>query len=157
MNRLFTRFGVEIRIQDGTFDDSTLDMFIDDATSYIQQELIGLYNNSDLNLSPWVRIRATWLACHYLSQVGGAPSLFYARVEGIFKELENVRNNMLPIPGANGEPIPARYESLPALSNIEHDPRYFDATRREDPETSVPQSGGTRPRNFTEVPGFGLF
>lgn len=157
MIRLFKRVGIEFRVNDAPFDDTILDFYIDDATSQIQQQLIGLYNNADLNTSPWVRVRATWMACYFLSQAGGNPALFYGRYEAILKELENVRNNMLPIPGENGEPIPARYESLPALSNIEHDPRYMDATRREDPETSVPQSGGTRPRNFTDLPGFSLY
>lgn len=153
MGWLFKSLGVEYRIEDSPDCDETLNFFIDDASSQIGAFLEQVYYPADLAGSTWVKIRATWLACYRLSQRGGNPSLFYGRVQEIMDELNAVKNGLLPIPG-----LATRADFIPSMSNIEHDPRYRDATRRVDPETSTPGLGGTRPQDITEYPGgFTLF
>lgn len=152
MAHLFKRIGLEFRIGTEVDCEDTLNFYIDDVTSTIDAYAGQLYSSADLNTSTWVRTRATWLACYRLSQIGGEPSLFYARYEEIMAELQKVLDNILPIPG-----LAASIDMVPSMSNIDHDPRYFKATRRVDPETSTPNTGGTRPREVSFNPWFSLW
>jgi len=152
MEKLFTRIGLEFRVAQQPNCQDTLNFYIDDATSTIQAYAGQIYSDASLNGSTWTRIRATWIACYRLSQMGGDPSLFYARYEEIMEELKKVLEGTLPIPG-----LATSEDFVPAMSNIEHDPRYRDSTRRVDAETSTPNTGGTRPRDISEQPIFSLW
>jgi len=138
MNKLFSRMGVEVRAGlEGDCNDN-LDFYIDDATQELRQYIGQLYADADLNTSLWVRIRCTWVACYRLSQMGGNPSLFRGRYDQILAELTSVRDGLLPIPD-----LATARDHVPSMSNIEHDPRYREATLRVEPNTSTGM-GGTR-------------
>lgn len=150
MAYLFRAQGIPNRLGEDGFDqDDILNWYIDDASSSIGIYLEQRYLPADLATSPWVRIRATWWACFLLSQMGGDPSLFSRRVEEIKEEVKLVANGTLPLAG-----LATRADFVPSMSNIEHDPRYFDATRRVDQTTSTPSTGGTRPRDLSDQPMF---
>jgi phage gp36-like protein len=158
MARLFKGQGLSFRtdLEDGDCEEM-LGMYIDDATSTVLSYLGQRYESLPLSQSPWVRIRATWLACYYFSQTGGSPSLFYGRYQAIMDDLKAAKDGSLPILDNNGDPLPTRWDMVPSMSNINHDPRYRAQTRRVDPDTSTPDMGGTRERIISDIPGFGLF
>lgn len=152
MEKLFSQQGIEFRIGEADDCNDVLNFYIDDATSTIDSYASQIYLESDLATSQWVKIRATWLACYRLSQSGGNPSLFYTRFGEIMEELKQVRDGTLPIPG-----LATREDLVPSMSNIEHDPRYRDTTRRVDTATSTPNAGGKRPRDLSDDPFVSLW
>lgn len=145
MSHLFTAIGVEFRLEGSPDCQLRLNFYIDDATSYIDQYLSTMYNQVDLNSSTWVRTRATWIACYRLSQVGGNPSLFGGRFEEIVEELQKVKDGSLVVPE-----LGTKWDLVPSMSNIDHDPRFRARTRRVDGETSSPSTGGTKSRDMSE-------
>jgi hypothetical protein len=132
MQRLFSACGVNYRMDDADDPEDTLAFFIDDASSTVDMYAGQIYNQSDLNTSQWVRIRATWLACYLLSQRMGNPSLFFNRYDQILQELQKVQQQQLPIPG-----LATSVDMVPTMSNLEHDPRYREKTLRVESEVST--------------------
>lgn len=134
IEKLFGVQGVEIRLDDVPDCDSVLDFYIDDATLIVKQHAGQIYAEADLATSKWVKIRATWIACYYLSQRFGNPSLFYGRFEVIMRELMDVQQGLLPIPE-----LATSIDIVPAMSNIDHDPRarYRTLTVQKDTSTAV--------------------
>jgi len=132
MEKLFSAMGVEFRLEDADDCDEVLNFFIDDATQLVLQYAGQLYSSTDMNTSTWVRIRCTYIACYFLSQRLGNPSLFFSRYEQILDELQRVQQQLLPIPE-----LATSQDMVPCMSNIEHDPRYRERTLRVEPETST--------------------
>lgn len=132
MSKLFSACGVDYRIEDESDPESSLEFFIDDASVMIDMYAGQIYSSSDMVNSKWVRIRATWMACYFLSQKNGNASLFFNRYDQILQELQKVQQQQLPIPG-----LATSVDMVPTLSNIEHDPRYREATLRVEPQVST--------------------
>ena len=151
MEHLFTALGIEFRVDQGPKGKLMLDFYINDASSTILAYAGQRYSAADLATSDFIKVRAAWLACYRLSQVGGNPSLFYGRYGEIMEELKNIQNGNLPLPD-----LSTTYNMVPTLSNIEHDPRYRDRTRRVDTETST-SVGGTRTQETSESPYYGMW
>jgi hypothetical protein len=147
MEKLFSACGVELRLVCASDKDEALDFFIDDATLMIRQFAGQLYGDADLNNSAWIRIRATWIACYLISQRKGAPSLFFARYEQIIQELNMVKDGLLPIPE-----LSTSIDAVPALSNIDHDPRFRYKTLRVQTENSTATGGSKQTPSYNFMP-----
>lgn len=123
VTRLFSSLGVENRVDDLTDAGDLEDLWEDiteDATSMINQYCENFYTSLDLNGSRWVRIRATYIACHILSYRRGNPSLFRDRYEQILEELEKVSIGSLLIPS-----LPTRSDFTPAMTNVAVNDKYY--------------------------------
>jgi len=149
MEFVYSLQGVETKIFHEAKCVRILNWFIQQATVRVLTYLKQRYDTTTLNVHPVPRGYATWIACYYLSQRSGNPSLFYSRYEETMDELQRISTGELPLLDAN-----TSYDFVPSMSNMEHDPRYRDRTLRVDPETST-QQGGTRPQETSEsgLPG----
>lgn len=121
MERILSQIGVNLRIDDLDVagSEGALESFYIDATLTIDTYVQHYYEPQDLYSSYWVRLRASWLACYYLSQRRGNPALFQLRYNQILEELERVQLGELVIPG-----LPTRFDLTPAMSNIVIDERF---------------------------------
>ena len=140
MEGVLSQTGINLRIDDIDVMDSegVLDSFFYDATLVIDTYTQHLYYSQDLYSSYWVRIRASWLACYYLSQRRGNPALFQVRYNQILEELERIMDGELLIPG-----LPTAYDITPAMSNVVVDERFAIDKIRVHPSIST---GGTSSR-----------
>lgn len=77
MQRLLSLEGVELRLDDldDTDDEQTeyLTEVIADATDVINAYLLQTYSASTMETNRWIRSRATWIGCYFLSQRRGNP------------------------------------------------------------------------------------
>jgi len=89
-----------------------------------------LHDYQQLSLSVWVRERATYIACYFLSFRRGNPTLFQYQYEEALKELEEARDNLifLDVPQTSGV--------RPLAYNILHDNRFNITPIRVIPATS---------------------
>lgn len=154
MENVFTVQGVEFRTN--PFSDEprcvqVINYFIQMASVKVLSYIGQRYEVATLRIHPQARFLATWIACYYLSQRAGNPSLFHARYEEAMQELVEIRDGIMPLLDAN-----TRWDMVPTMSNMEHDPRYSDQTLRVDPETST-GNGGTVPRIMSDPPFGGYY
>lgn len=154
MENVFTVQGVEYRTN--PFSDEPncvriLNYFIQMASVRVLTYIGQRYATGTLQNHPQARFLATWIACYYLSQRAGNPSLFHARYEEAMQELVDIRDGIMPLLDAD-----TRWDMVPTLSNMEHDPRYSDRTLRVDPETST-GNGGTVTQERSDPPFGGYY
>ena len=143
---LFSDSGVDLRLLSAGDASATLDWFIKDATTTVTMYAGQRYEVSTLATDNYIRIAATWIAAYRLSQREGNPSLFHVRYQEIMVELEQIRDGILPLIDAN-----TRWDMVPSISNIVHDPRHRSQTLRVDRDTST-AIGGTRPQDVADNP-----
>jgi len=154
MENVWTMQGIELRTN--PFSDEprcvqVLNYFIQMASVTVLKYVAQRYETSTLRVHPQARFLATWITCYYLSQRAGNPSLFHARYEEAMQELTDIRDGIMPLLDAN-----TRWDMVPTLSNMEHDPRYSDRTLRVDPETST-GNGGTVTQERSDPPFGGYY
>lgn len=144
MENLFSIMGIDLRLDEMPNCKAVLDFFILDASSQVGLYIGQRYTLTDLSTNDFVRSITTWIACYRLSARKGNPTLFAGRYQEILEQLEQIKNGELPLDAAT------RWDMVPTLSNIEHDPRFRDRTSRVDQETST-GLGGTRPQELSDV------
>lgn len=140
VENVISQVGVNLRLDDLDTSDSedALEEYYIDATLDIDTHAQHYYESSDLATSSWVRRRATYLACYYLSQRRGNPALFQLRYNQIMEQLERVQLGEMLIPG-----LPTRADMTPAMSNMVVDERFILSKLRVHPSIST---GGTGSR-----------
>src|SRR5688572_29732972 len=120
IDRIYSSIGVDLRVEDLSGGDQTTAMneiiaaASETVTSYTQR----IYNTSDLVNVPWVRRRATIIACYYLSMRRGNGTQFTREYERVMEDLEKFLTATPPmIPAADGFPVPVRSSLMPAVSD----------------------------------------
>lgn len=117
IERLISEQGFNLRMDDliGSNRSDYMTSLVADATELVNANCAQFYNTSDLANSWWVNIRATWVACYFLSQRRGnvPPASLAVRYKEILAELEEVRLGLIQIPG-----IPTSANMAPAMSNL---------------------------------------
>lgn len=136
----FSEAGITLRLDDVPADRlaEVFEQVAGDVEDLIDQYCQHFYLDEDLVNSPWVRRRASWLFCYFLSMRRGNAAIFQARYNEIVDELERVGNGTLLIPG-----LPRRADMTPALSNVVVDERFYISKVRVQPSIST---GGTSGR-----------
>jgi hypothetical protein len=127
IERLFSQMAIKLRTDDlaGVDIASWWEEHISDATLRVWTYLHLLYGDttgtptSDLVNSYWIRRRATWIACYYISQRRGNPAQFSERYAEIIDELEQVHLGFLQVPE-----LPTSAKLTPAMDNVIVDMRY---------------------------------
>ena len=121
MERLFSLMAIKMRTEDlaGTNIADWWEEHVSDATLRIWMYLHLLYDAADLADSYWVRRRATWVGCYYISQRRGNPAQFSERYAEIIEELEKMQLGLLQIPD-----LPTSAKLIPAMDNMTVDSRY---------------------------------
>lgn len=121
-----------------TTDDATLwTEVVEDATDFVNQYALRMYEAADMADNRWVRSRATWIAAHLFSQRRGNPSLFSERFEQIKQELIDVAEGRMTIPR-----LTPRDDFTPAMSNLTVDPHFSIQKVRVVPSISTGGSSG---------------
>jgi len=127
IERLFSRMAIKLRTDDLAGDDIAdwWEEHISDATLRVWM-YIHLFNgdihglpDATLVNSYWIRRRATWIACYYISQRRGNPSQFNERYLEIIEELEKVQLGLIQIPE-----IATSAKLIPAMDNLTVDNRH---------------------------------
>lgn len=131
---IFTINGVDFRLDDdynetiSATEETYLDAIIIESTDIVNQYLLPLYSATDLAESRWIRRRASYIACYFLSMRRGNPRQFGDRYDEILSELEAIAMG----PGIPGNPIvprvPLRKTFTPSYINPEIDDRFGPAT-----------------------------
>lgn len=109
---------------------------IEDATSTIDQYLQRIYQTSDMERSPWIRRRATYLAAYYLTSRRGDPGLYGGHYERIVSELMMASMGDIQVPD-----LPFNDTLMPVIQNPVVDMRYVYSHSRIRRETSTATSG----------------
>lgn len=130
IQRVFSVEGVGNHVED--FEDEQFALVINElitrATETVLQFLRGRYVVSSMADSYWVRMKATWIACYYLSVRQGNPSLYGDQYQEALLDLALARDGVIN-PGLN---TPMRVISQTPMI----DSRYFHA-QRIDPSRST--------------------
>lgn len=136
----FSEAGITLRLDDLPPEklDDAFEQVAGDVEDVIDQYCQHFYLDDDLKNSPWVRRRASWLFCYFLSMRRGNAAIFQNRYNEIIDELERVAAGRLLIPG-----LPYRADMTPALSNLVVDERFYISKIRVQPSIST---GGTSGR-----------
>lgn len=128
MRRIFGEDAINLRLDDMT-DPSDQDNVVEDIISYASETvlsyLLSHYDESAVSASPWVRRRATILACYYLSERRGNPQQFVAQAKRVMEDLKLVQENGILIPG-----VPVRAADVPTVSSYRIDDRYLISKQR---------------------------
>jgi phage gp36-like protein len=72
---------------------------VQDATGTVNQYLEKLYNPIDMQNSPWVRRRATYIAAYHLTKRRGDPGLYGEDYDRVLDELQMASEGIIQIPG----------------------------------------------------------
>ena len=121
MQRLFSSVGVNLRLDDLASTVEAIDEIVVSASQTVESYLLQKYDTVNLISSPWVRRRATVLACHELSLRRGNPGQFYEWYNQIMEELKAFleSGNTPIIPG-----VIVRAQEVPTASTYIVDDRY---------------------------------
>ena len=117
------------------------------ATRYVAKFLWEHYEINEVSDNPWVREKATLIACHYTSRRRGNPEQFRQEFEDITKELEEIRWHEYSIPlqetqGYHG----------PSVTPQVVDYRYGTCKLREQQQIQVgPKRGSQQPDPYTDL------
>lgn len=110
--RVMGDFAESLLMDDAKSKNSVWKDVLEDVTDTINMYAMQHYNLSDLSTSKWIRRRATYLAANILSNRRGNPPLFTSRVERVYDELNEVRDNRFRIPN-----VPVKYFQGPVVRN----------------------------------------
>jgi hypothetical protein len=119
IERIYSTIAVTLRLDDlNTEGESDMvDEVVDAATETVASYTLRYYNSTAIYNSPWVRRRATIIACYYLSMRRANGTQFTREYERIIEELEKFLTDKPPmIPGADGFPAPVRTSMIPTVS-----------------------------------------
>ena len=119
IERIYSRTGTTLRLDDLNEEDES-DMMIElvnAATETVSSFTLKYYNPDKIYLSPWVRRRATIIACYYLSMRRANGNQFAHEYKLVMEELERFLSDKPPIiPGRDGLPVPVRTSMIPTAS-----------------------------------------
>lgn len=113
-----------------------LDDVIDRATDKINDYCYQLYELRLLATSRWVRIRATAIAAHYLTQRKGEPGRYQQLYDEAIEELQAVKETKTYIRG-----LPLITDVRPTANNQVIDDRFISSRARSSQRTSSAQPG----------------
>lgn len=115
--------------------DAVLGDAIDQATDKINDYTYQLYEPRLLATNRWVRVRATKIAAHYLTQRKGEPGRYQQFYDEIVKELEAVQATTRYIPR-----LPLIVDVRPTVTNQVIDDRFTSSRARDSRQTSSDQT-----------------
>lgn len=126
IQRIYSTIGVTLRTDD--MDQESYDYMmaeiINAATETVNSYTLKYYNADAIQLSPWVRRRATIIGCYYLSMRRANGTQFAREFQLIIEELEKFLGPKPPIiPGPDGNPVPVRTSMIPTVSSYIIDDR----------------------------------
>lgn len=109
---------------------------VQDATGTVNQYLEKLYNPVDMQNSPWVRRRATYIAAYHLTKRRGDPGLYGEDYDRVLDELQMASEGLIQIPGL-------AYSSgmLAVMQNVLVDQRFMRNKNRVVSEISTDVTG----------------
>lgn len=126
IKRIYSSVGQQLRLDDLDEEDaaSMIIELINSATETVNAYTIKYYNAEVIALSPWIRRRATIIACYYLSMRRANGTQFGMEYQRIMEELEKFLTDKPPmIPGPDGLPLPVRTSMIPTISKYIVDDR----------------------------------
>ena len=129
IERIYSEDGVYQQLAD-LIDNEFLIELIERATSKVNQYLGGLYTYENLASSVWIREKATYIACHFLSIRRGNPTLFQYQYEEALADLQDARDNLVFLDIAQSSGV------RPLGFNVLHDNRFTITPIRIIPATS---------------------
>lgn len=126
MQRVYSTIGITLRGDDLEQEnvDNMLVEIIEAATETVASYTLRFYNSAAIQTSPWVRRRATIIACFYLSMRRANGTQYGAEYQRIIEELEKFLTATPPIiPALDGFPSPVRTSNIPTVSSYIVDDR----------------------------------
>ena len=123
MERVFSIDGVTNHVEDltGTDFEAVIDELIIRASETVLQYLRGRFDITAMDNSMWVRMKATYIACYYLSVRQGNPSLYGDLYAEAMMDLAAARDGTIN----PGLPTPPRV----VLQTPMIDSRFFQPSR----------------------------
>lgn len=95
IQRVFSIEGVDNHSEDVLGDSTVINELIYRATETVLQFLRGRFDQSDMASSYWVRMKATYIACYYLSIRQGNPSLYGELYNEAMLDLAQARDGLI--------------------------------------------------------------
>ena len=95
IKRVFSTDGVDNHLEDLPDYEDHMNEVIDRATAKVLLYLRGIFSLDDMGSNPWVREKATYIACYLISIRSGNPSLYGQMYEECLIELTQVRAGQL--------------------------------------------------------------
>lgn len=95
IQRVFSIEGVDNHSEDVLGDSTVINELIYRATETVLQFLRGRYDQSDMASSYWIRMKATYIACYYLSIRQGNPSLYGELYNEAMLDLAQARDGLI--------------------------------------------------------------
>lgn len=137
IRRLISSTGANQWIDDipDDYDDFLVEV-INDATGTINSFLERFHDPDQLYQSYWVRRRATYLACYYLTSRRGDPGIFGEHYDRIMGELDAAAEGVLQVPG-----VPYSTGMLAVMQNVTVDQRFTYSKSRVRKSISTDTSG----------------
>ena len=95
IQRVFSVEGVDNHAEDYLGDPIVINEIIYRATETVLQFLRGRFSETDMNASYWVRMKATYIACYYLSIRQGNPALYGDLYNEAMLDLAQARDGLI--------------------------------------------------------------
>jgi len=95
IQRVFSVEGVDNHSEDALGDNTVINEIIYRATETVLQFLRGRFAETDMKDSYWVRMKATYIACYYLSIRQGNPSLYGDMYNEAMLDLAQARDGLI--------------------------------------------------------------
>jgi len=95
IQRVFSVEGVDNHSEDSFGDSTIINEIIYRATETVLQFLRGRFSESDMKDSYWVRMKATYIACYYLSIRQGNPALYGDLYNEAMLDLAQARDGLI--------------------------------------------------------------
>lgn len=95
IKRIFSTDGVDNHLEDMPNYAVHMKEVIARATAKVLMYLRGVFSIEEMQINPWVREKASYIACYLISIRTGNPSLYGAMYEEALIELTQVRNGQL--------------------------------------------------------------
>jgi hypothetical protein len=95
IKRIFSTDGVINHLEDMATYTTHMNEVIGRASEKVLMYLRGIFSMEDMMVNPWVREKASYIACYLISIRTGNPSLYGAMYEEALIELTQVRNGQL--------------------------------------------------------------
>lgn len=95
IQRVFSIEGVDNHNEDVLGDPTVIDELVYRATETVLQFLRGRFDQTDMAASYWVRMKATYIACYYLSIRQGNPALYGDMYNEAMLDLAQARDGLI--------------------------------------------------------------
>ena len=125
-------------------EDAVIDQFISDAEQTIMLRVGRFFEGSDMATSDYFCSRATWIAGYYVSKRRGNEHYFEGLYQQALNELDAMAMGEIP----PIDEIPLKFDTLPSMSNIVIDDRYYSSKIRVKHFISVGSANPDRHTSF---------